>query len=724
MSASNSSNINDQFSISNGFLPSPGLLSPLDINVINPALNQVKSQLQTFFASPNALEKLDQVFDITDSNAAHLLIENGAAGNFANIPYLQILPDTVMNGVQAAFSATKDTIYLGESLVQGDVLEVQNALIEELGHKFDVLLNPGGDTSGDEGELLKYAVLGLPVSEPELLRIQTEDDSGTVVVDNEVIPVEQSYNSLVKSSPGLTKNIGGWTNNNTYPRVSGDVNGDGKDDLIGFGSGKVYVSLSNGNGTFATPIGSTPSAGFTTNVGGWTNNNTYPRVSGDVNGDGKDDIIGFGGSQVFVSFSNGNGFGASIASTPSSTNSYTTNVGGWTDNNTYPRMSGDVNGDGKDDIIGFGSSKVFVSLSNGDGTFGVPIGSTPSSTNGFTTNVGGWTNNTTYPRLLGDVNGDGKDDIVGFSSSQVYVSLSKGDGTFNAPIGSTPSSTNGFTTNVGGWTDNNNNPRVLADVNGDNKDDIVGFGATNVFVSLSKGDGTFNAPTAYSLGLTKNSGGWTDNNNYPRVVGDVNKDGKDDLIGFGLSDVFVSLSGSSATEHPGYIYTDSDYLGSLYQDNIANAFSRKIHDGTSAFDSDDSAPDGVDRDNQLYAMVGGEVIEAKNGKEVSSKYWGYNGTVAIYNKNLDKSFIYWHLQEGSIDESMKGKTISPGSLIGREGNTGASHGSHTHVEVHNGRISINMSDPSKPQAPANSGRLDVASVFQDAVRRGLVKLYR
>jgi hypothetical protein len=39
----------------------------------------------------------------------------------------------------------------------------------------------------------------------------------------------------------------------------------------------------------------------------------------------------------------------------------------WSDFNTYPRVVADVNGDGKADIIGFSHSGVVVALSNGAG---------------------------------------------------------------------------------------------------------------------------------------------------------------------------------------------------------------------------------------------------------------------------------------------------------------------------------------------------------------------
>ena len=37
-------------------------------------------------------------------------------------------------------------------------------------------------------------------------------------------------------------------------------------------------------------------------------------------------------------------------------------AGGWTDTNVYPRWMGDVDGDGRADIVGFGESGVFVAI--------------------------------------------------------------------------------------------------------------------------------------------------------------------------------------------------------------------------------------------------------------------------------------------------------------------------------------------------------------------------
>ena len=311
----------------------------------------------------------------------------------------------------------------------------------------------------------------------------------------------------------------GWTDNNTYPRMMADVNGDGKADIVGFGNNGVYVSLSTGS-SFAAPV--LWSTGYGHN-GGWTDNNAYPRILADVNGDGKADIVGFGYSGVYVSLSTGSGFTAPAVWYTGFTYKDT-----WTDNNTAPRMMADVNGDGKADIVGFGYDGVYVSLSTGSGFGPASIWIT-----GYGHNYG-WTDNNTTPRMMADVNGDGKADIVGFGGNGVYVSLSTGSGFPTAPLWIT-----GYGQNYG-WTNNNNYPRTLADVNGDGKADIVGFGYNGVYVSPSTGSGFPTAPvwtSGFSYADT-----WTDNINYPRIVADVNGDGKADIVGFGASEVYVSLS--------------------------------------------------------------------------------------------------------------------------------------------------------------------------------------
>ena len=325
---------------------------------------------------------------------------------------------------------------------------------------------------------------------------------------------------LAAFAPGA----GGWNSDNLYPRELADVNGDGMADIVGFGTPGAYVALATGGGTFG-PI-SFMLAQFGEG-GGWTNNNLYPRRLADVNGDGMADIVGFGTAGAYVALATGGGaFG------PISLMLAEFGANNWTNNNLYPRQLADVNGDGMADIVGFGTAGPYVALATGGGAFG-PISLVLAAFG----EGGGWTNNNLYPRQLADVNGDGMADIVAFGDAAVYVALATGGGAFG-PITAALSP---FTP-AGGWSSNGQYPREVADVSGDGKADIVGFGPAGVVVALGNGDGTFDAATADLQAFMSSPSGWTSNDAYPRHLADVNGDGAADIVGFGYAGVYDALS--------------------------------------------------------------------------------------------------------------------------------------------------------------------------------------
>jgi hypothetical protein len=86
----------------------------------------------------------------------------------------------------------------------------------------------------------------------------------------------------------------GWTVQD-YVRTVGDVNGDGKDDLVGFGQDGVYIALST-ESSFSAIRKATIAFDL---AHGWTVSQ-YLRTVGDVSGDGKADLIGFGLNGVYV----------------------------------------------------------------------------------------------------------------------------------------------------------------------------------------------------------------------------------------------------------------------------------------------------------------------------------------------------------------------------------------------------------------------------------------
>ncbi|MEQ8467602.1 S8 family serine peptidase, partial [Coleofasciculus sp. E1-EBD-02] len=406
---------------------------------------------------------------------------------------------------------------------------------------------------------------------------------------------------------------------------------------------------------------------------------------------------------------------------------------------------GDFNGDGRTDFIrqekgGWASddhNSANLYLSKGDGTFTKrDLTDDPNSMKG----------DNGVNLIVGDFNGDGKDDFIrqekgGWASddhNSANLYLSKGDGTFTKrDLTDDPNSMKGdngvnlIVANVqpgnSPFRDPVNESKEVSPKTGRVSSRVgsvpLRFRSepnTNaqILAQLSVG-------TTFSILRKLDGGTYYPDNRQDWYEVEVN--GQRGYVAAYYVSEESSNGGGKSPANPNYIYKEADYLNTLYQDNVGNIISSEYdwyHKNRYATDS----IDGHGVDGKVYALVGGEVIEAKNGKEFFGNkniwQWAYNGTVAIYNKELNKTFIYWHLAEGSINESIKGKTIAPGTFIGREGNTGYSFGAHTHIEVHNGRANVNMSNPNRPQSPANSGRLHIPTVFQDAVRKGLVKLYK
>ncbi|HEV2779068.1 MAG TPA: FG-GAP-like repeat-containing protein [Actinophytocola sp.] len=210
-------------------------------------------------------------------------------------------------------------------------------------------------------------------------------------------------------------------------------------------------------------------------------------------------------------------------------------AGGWRVDK-HPRFLADLTGDGRADIVGFGDAGVWVSLNKGDGTFQTPT----MVIDNFAYTAGGWRVDK-HPRFLADLTGDGRADIVGFGDAGVWVSLNNGNGTFQTPQLVVAN----FAYSAGGWRVELH-PRFLADLTGDGRADIVGFGGAGVWVSLNKGDGTFHAPQLVIADFGYNAGGWRVEL-HPRLVADTTGDKRADVVGFGNAGVLVSRNNGDGT---------------------------------------------------------------------------------------------------------------------------------------------------------------------------------
>jgi hypothetical protein len=322
----------------------------------------------------------------------------------------------------------------------------------------------------------------------------------------------------------FTPGAGGWSSQDVFPRNIGDVNGDGYGDIIGAGFAGVWVALGSAGRSFATPVLKLANFG---QAQGWASQDAFARTVADVNGDGRDDLIGFGNAGTWVALADGlGGF--------NSAQLVLRDFGqqqGWTSDDRFSRRLGDINGDGSDDIVGFGNSGVLVSLADGKGGFANSVLTLRNFVQGQ-----GWTSDDRYHRDLGDVNGDGFTDIVGFGENGTWVALADGIGSFTDPVFALA--------NFGrsqGWTSQDVFTRELADVNGDGLSDIVGFGNAGTYVALADGAGGF-GPASFDTSLFGLMDGWSSNKTFHRAVADMNKDGYADIVGFGQAGVYLATS--------------------------------------------------------------------------------------------------------------------------------------------------------------------------------------
>jgi hypothetical protein len=244
-------------------------------------------------------------------------------------------------------------------------------------------------------------------------------------------------------------------------------------------------------------------------------------VVGDVNGDGKADLALFDLNGVTVSLANATGTGFLD---PVMWSQEFDLRGGW--DARCVRTLADVNGDGKADAVGFGYGAVYVALSNGASFNQSTVWSSSFGVNQ------GWDEKTV--KVLADVNGDKKADIIGFGYGNVVVALSNA-GHFNAETLWNTDFNYGT-----GW--DGNTFRTVADVTGDGKADIVAFGYGQVIVAPSNGS-TFTGAAVWNSQFVYNHG-W--DNRSVRTVADINGDGKADIVGFHLDDVYTSISNGSS----------------------------------------------------------------------------------------------------------------------------------------------------------------------------------
>jgi hypothetical protein len=308
--------------------------------------------------------------------------------------------------------------------------------------------------------------------------------------------------------------------------VAGDFNGDGRDDVL----------VQNSNDWAIYRAGTGPRRLDRV----WTANNRVPGKGGwygwpirsgdrlhvaDFTGDGKDDILVLNTTSwlsnwVVLLESNGTGL---------ETVTYSKTLSGYgTVGDDDELHVADFDGDGKDDVY------LFSSASWGTRYLGMlkSHGSYLQGVRRYDNYVPGWSMRKNDRYHVGDLDGDGKDDLYVFNGndwSYRYLGMLRSGGTSlaNAKL---------YTTSLPGWTMTSGDRFFVGDHNGDGKDDLYVFNGSNwccayLLMARSTGSGL-----AYVKRYNDGSGdannipGWQMRKGDRFWISDANKDGKDDLF--------------------------------------------------------------------------------------------------------------------------------------------------------------------------------------------------
>jgi hypothetical protein len=324
------------------------------------------------------------------------------------------------------------------------------------------------------------------------------------------------------------------TGTNPYCVAIHDIDGDGKPDILVTNLNSNTISIFPNIST----SGSLTAGSFGAKVDLATGIMPYNIAVGDIDCDGKPDIAvtNYNGGTISV-FRNASTAGSITAS------SFGQRVDLNTGTNPFGIAIGDIDGDGKPDIIVTSPGSLYLSVFQNIGTTGSITAGT------FAPRVDITTSAPLYGLAFGDIDGDGKPDLSAVSPTTNVVWVFRNislPGTLSTSSLETPVD---FPTGIKPYS------IALGDIDGDGKPDIATANNTGNTISVLR---NISSPGSITSGsLSGNVDYPTGLNPYLIAIADIDGDGKPDVAnGYNSGGSFVSIlknTSSSGTMGPGSI---------------------------------------------------------------------------------------------------------------------------------------------------------------------------
>lgn len=316
------------------------------------------------------------------------------------------------------------------------------------------------------------------------------------------------------------------TNLTPYSVAVGDVDGDGKSDLVVANQANTVSVLRNTSVT-----GNITASSFAAKVDFTPGNTPYSVAIGDVDGDGKPDLVIANSASATISVLRNTSTSGSIdASSFAAKADFTTG--------SFPISVAirDMDGDGKPDLVVANSSSSTVSVLRNTST---PGSITASS---FAAKVDFGTGTTPFFVAVGDVDGDGKPDLVLANQNSGNISVLRNTSTpgnisaaikVDFPVGAVPRSV------------------AIGDIDGDGKPDFAVTNNNSGTVSILR-----NTSTAGSISAGAKIDFTTGTTPRSVAIGDLDGDGKPDMaVANNAAPYSISVLRNTST--PGNISADA-----------------------------------------------------------------------------------------------------------------------------------------------------------------------